>query len=85
MVEAVRYDFDEAEISGKKFDPDTCISLLKKLNEDPEVDVRTFTSVLLEFVKIINEMSSALSIAFKGSLQTLVILFLPTQPSRHHI
>jgi len=73
MVEA-QTEIDETQLKGEKFNPETCISLLKKLNSDPEVDVKTFTLVLLEFVKILNEMSSALSVAFKdvtGKVATL--------------
>lgn len=63
---------EEAEkLKTEKFDPDKCLELLTKLNENPEIDCEAFCLVLLEFVKIINEMSSALSIAFKGNYLAL--------------
>jgi len=64
MVEA-EVDFDETKFKDEKFDSDRCISLLKKFNSEPEIDCKCLTALLLEFVKIINEMSSALSVAFK--------------------
>jgi hypothetical protein len=64
MVEP-QVELDETKLKGEKFNPETCMTLLKKLNSDPDVDCKTFTILLLEFVKILNEMSTALSIAFK--------------------
>eukprot|EP00331_Platyophrya_macrostoma_P032096 CAMPEP_0176443614 /NCGR_PEP_ID=MMETSP0127-20121128/22543_1 /TAXON_ID=938130 /ORGANISM="Platyophrya macrostoma, Strain WH" /LENGTH=228 /DNA_ID=CAMNT_0017828907 /DNA_START=92 /DNA_END=778 /DNA_ORIENTATION=- len=66
---------EEAEkLKTEKFDPDKCLELLTKLNENPEIDCEAFCLVLLEFVKIINEMSSALSIAFKDITSKVAIL-----------
>jgi len=66
---------EEAEkLKAEKFDPDKCLELLTNLNENPEVDCETLCLVLIEFVKIINEMSTALSIAFKDITSKVAIL-----------
>lgn len=58
---------ESEKLKTEKFDPEQCLAALKKLNEDPEVNCEALCTVLLEFVKILNEMSTALAMAFKGN------------------
>lgn len=54
-------------IKKGKFDYTTLVSLLKETTSDlSDINPELFWKILIEVVKIFNEMSSALSIAFQG-------------------
>lgn len=59
---------ESQKLKGEKFDPEKTLAILKVLNSSSkDLDHDVFCNTLLEFVKILNEMSSALGIAFKGA------------------
>ena len=56
-------------LKREKFDHKRLDALLTEITADlSDVNPELFWKILLEFVKIFNEMSSALSLAFQGKL-----------------
>ena len=59
-----------AKLKNQKFSHTGALKMLRDINnKKDDIDCEQMCDLLLEFVKILNEMSSALGIAFKGSTQ----------------
>ena len=67
---ATTMDMKEQEsLKKEKFDYTKLVGVLKELTADlSDINPSLFWKLLMEVVKIFNEMSSALSIAFQGEI-----------------